>query len=341
MPPLPDSVVAVVWLASTALLGTAAWTLAGRLFPQGSVSNRVAHTVVIGWAHIVAVSTALGAVGGLVPAALLAGVSGAAALSLCLARRLSPPGDLVRSAPSATEPFWPYLWAALAALWVGHAVTGGLLRFPNDWDTLMYHLPLVDHWLQAGSLYAPDGLRWSDPGNNELLALWLVAPFSGDFLYALGNLPAVVLLACGTVELGRQIGLSGTWRNLAALVNVTNFVALKQLVDAENDVAVAACFVAFLAYAMRYSGDRRGADLGLGAVALGLMTGIKFYALGYAGTGGVIAGALIWHRHGARAAARAAAPTPGSGRARRRSRMPSRPSRTRRPLRGRRNGSVA
>jgi hypothetical protein len=182
-----------------------------------------------------------------------------------------------------------------------------LLRFPDDWDTLMYHLPLVDHWLQAQDLYASAGLRWSDPGNNELLALWLVAPFSGDFLHALNNLPAAILLACGAFELGKHVGLASTWRHLTSLAAVTNFVVFRQVTDAENDVAVAACFITFLGYAYRYSDGRRRADLVLGAVTLGILAGVKFYALGYAGAAGITALALLWRRHDRGVAFRAAA----------------------------------
>src|SRR5205814_1608244 len=133
----------------------------------------------------------------------------------------------------------------------GHVITSGLLRFPGDWDTLMYHLPLVDKWLQARGLYIPDFSHWYNPGNHELLALWLAAPFSGDFLTALCNIPSVVLLAAGAGELARQSGLSRAWCNLMALAVLANFVVVKQLTDAENDVAVAALFLACLAYALR------------------------------------------------------------------------------------------
>ena len=57
---LPDYLIAVFWFASTAFLGATGWVIAGRLFPQDSVLNRIAHAIVIGWAHIVAVGTAPG-----------------------------------------------------------------------------------------------------------------------------------------------------------------------------------------------------------------------------------------------------------------------------------------
>jgi hypothetical protein len=315
--PLPDYVVAVFWLAATALLGMVGWVTATRLFPKDAILTKAGHTIILAWAYVVAVSNVLGATGQLWPAALLAGVAGAATLTLILVvRRLSASaatdGDQLDAQPTDVPPsrvtrwLWAAAWAALFAFWFGHVVTSGLLRFPDDWDTLMYHLPLVDHWLQARSLYAPDGLRWSDPGHNELVTLWLVAPFSGDFLYALTNLPAAVLLACASVEFGRQLGLSASFRHLAGLAVVTNFVVFKQLIDTENDVAVAALFLACLAYALRYAERGRVADLIFGVVSLGLQAGVKYYALGYAAIAATAAALLITRRRGGRVAASAA-----------------------------------
>jgi hypothetical protein len=171
----------------------------------------------------------------------------------------------------------------------------------------MYHMPLVVQWLQAGSLYAPREANWGFPGNNELIALWAVAPFSGDFLVALNNLPAVVILSLAAAELGRQLG-TGPVLSLAAGVAVTaGQVVFRQLVDAENDVAVAAWFLTATCYGARYSRARGSADLALAAVAAGLTAGVKYYGLGYAAAAvtAVTLGALTGR--GAGAALRAAA----------------------------------
>ncbi len=91
----------------------------------------------------------------------------------------------------AHEGRWMIAWIGFSALCFAQLLLAGLLRFPTDWDSLAYHVPLVDHWLQAGSLEMTDCARWSSPGNNELWALWAAAPFSGDFLVSVNNLPAV------------------------------------------------------------------------------------------------------------------------------------------------------
>jgi hypothetical protein len=282
----PDSLVGPVVLAVNALLALAVWKWARRLFPGEALLSTLLHTLVGCWACLVTVAVLLGLAGVLSGPSLLLGmacVAGLLWIGLCWAGRPAPAADQGRA-----ERAWLVVWGLLAAFWLGHVLTSGLLRFPSDWDSLTYHIPLIDQWLHAHSLYAPDCFHWSNPGNNELVGLWLVAPFSGDFLIGLMNLPAALLLACAAVELGRGVGLMRGLAHLAALAVVCNFVVLNQLVDAENDVAAAGLFLAALAYSVRYARQRRPADLAFAAVSVGLLAGVKFYALGYAALAGAV-----------------------------------------------------
>jgi hypothetical protein len=199
---------------------------------------------------------------------------------------------------------WAIAWTMLASLGAAHVLWNGLLVAPTDWDSLAYHLPLADHWLREGTLYVPDCAFWYCPGNNEVWALWAVAPFSGDYLAMLNNVPAAGLLAVSVVELGRLLGLRpGLYHPAAMAVLVTEPVR-RQLVSAENDVAVAALFVTSLVYGGRYVGGHRRAesestaeaalvsarptyvgrwaDLIWMSACVGLLAGVKYYALGYA-----------------------------------------------------------
>ncbi len=146
----------------------------------------------------------------------------------------------------------------------------------------MYHVPLIDHWLQAGSLHTPDCPLWYNASNNELVGLWIVAPFSGDFLVALNNVPACLLLALGTLELGGNLSICSPFEHLLALTVTATQVFYKQLIDNENDIAVAALFFACTTYGLRYIRHRTLANLILAAVTFGLLAGIKYYAVGYA-----------------------------------------------------------
>jgi hypothetical protein len=310
---MSDAAAGVVWLGVNLLLARAAWLLCGVLFPTDTTFQRVGHVTVCCWAGIVGTALVLGSLGRLSAPSLLAVVAGLSALALLWARsRLprsvpvtKPDGDRT-VAGGGSEAKWLLAWLVFAAFCAGRLITSALMRLPTDWDSLTYHIPLVDQWLRVGSLYAPDCAFWSNPGNNELLGLWLAAPFSGDFLVALNNIPAVVVLPIAAVELAARVGLTRPLCHLTGFAAFASYPMVKQMLDAENDLAVAALFLASLGYGLRHVQQGRWGDLVFASVSLGLLAGIKFYAVGYA----VIAGAtwVLWATagRGPRAVARLA-----------------------------------
>ncbi|MCI0637897.1 MAG: hypothetical protein L0Y72_11710 [Gemmataceae bacterium] len=313
--PLTDALVFPVWFGVNLALGLAAWKVSHRLFPSDGILATLGHALVLSWATIVLAAIVLGLAYSLTGFALLGVVGVIALATLILLRRFSPrpcggEGSGVRDA----DGWWLLLWGAVFAFWLSHSIVNGVMQFPTDWDTLNYHLPMIVQWIHAQSLYAPDCFHWSYPGNNELLGFWLVAPFSGDFFIGLNNLPAAVLLATQAVQLGLTLGLSRGLAHLAAFAVVSNFVVLNQLTNAENDVAAAALFLACLHCGFRFASsptrahkeevqsrsreeagnslstplpDGRGSDLLYFAISLGLLAGVKYYALGYAAVAGI------------------------------------------------------
>jgi hypothetical protein len=277
-----DAFASPFWLLANVVALVAAWKWARRLFPIDTCLELVTHTVVLFWASIVLVATALGAVNLLKGFFLLAGVGGLSLFALWAIRMLPADSNVRPVFRDRSDALWFTAWTALFSYWGAHVVLEGLLRFPADWDSLAYHLPLVDHWLQTQSLLNTDSGRWSNSGNNELLALWMVAPFSGDFLAAFNNLPIAILFASSGVVFGTRIGLPPGLANLGAMALVANLVVGRQLVNQENDVAVAACFFAALGYIFRCAESSDVSDGWLAAICLGLLAGVKFYALGYA-----------------------------------------------------------
>ena len=285
---MADGLILVCWLTVNVLLGTAAFAVSRR-FGRETGPWTIAASVTLWWATIVAVTTVLGLVGLLVAEALLATVGALAALALtlqrrelgrCLRGRNNLPAAEVDSDTITPLPF--LFWGVFSLCWLSHALLNGVLPFPIDYDSLMYHMPLVVGWLQARSLYAPDCLHWSNPGTNEIVGLWLVGPFSGDFFMGLSNLPATILLAASCVAVCSSLGLSNLCAHLTSVAVVATFTVQKQLTDSRNDVAVAALFLATLLYGLRYIQRGNRFDLALGAVTLGLLAGVKYYALGYA-----------------------------------------------------------
>ncbi|WP_146679609.1 hypothetical protein [Pirellula sp. SH-Sr6A] len=167
------------------------------------------------------------------------------------------------------------------SLLAGNILLNGFLRWPSDWDNLMYHLPFIDHWIQAESLYSTHSARWSMPATSELLGAWFAVPFSGDYLIALNNLPAVLILFCSIVVLSKRLGLRCKWQYLAAFLSVASLVTMRQTIDASNDLPVASFFFASLAYyeLTRFRGQMAFLLFG---ITTGVLVGIKYYAIPYA-----------------------------------------------------------
>lgn len=309
----------IVWLAANAVLLRACWRLVAIGFPGESAPRRIGHTIVGAWTVIVLVALPLGACGLLRAEAMLAGVCTAALAAELFARRRqrelahAVPAGSASDVPSAsgagsrTPGIVVAAWGLWLIFWLGNVVRFGLLQFPEDGDSLKYHIPLIDHWLQEGGL-GPSGCAiWHFPGNSELLGLWMVAPFSGDFLVGLANLPVACLFALSTVDLARQLRLGRAASQLAGLAAVSNYVVLRQLVDNENDIAVAALFISALAYAFRYARHASGASALWFVASLGLLAGTKYYAPAYCLIAGGVGIIMAFAARGAASAARLAA----------------------------------
>jgi hypothetical protein len=272
-----DALMAVPWLAVNGLLIRASWSLASALDPRGSQADRMMHALVIGLSLIVAAAVVLGTIGWLSGLPLLSMV----ACTAILLEKAFP------AQPSVNHEFQPRLrWAqvmwGIASAWlVSHLIVDGLFKFPTDWDCLMYHIPMVDEWLQARSLYAPDSSYWWSPGSSEVLGLWCVAPFSGDFLIALNNLPAMALWVVATLSTARSLGMSTAGSHLTAIAVVAVHTSFHETDDASNDLLLAAAFMSSIAYLLCDLRNPRPTVRLLGGLSLGLLAGVKYFSVGY------------------------------------------------------------
>lgn len=330
---MTDAVAAAIWFAINLFAVAAAHRLARQTFPTDTRQQLAMHMLVVLWATIAAGSQLLGALGALGAVSLGITVSAVSlAVHLALARRsriTSPTNedsalDCASTDSRLREKFGGgigsasefsrillrgrymvavLIWVPLAAVAVAIVVVR-LLRFPKHWDDLMYHLPLVNHWLQVDALYVPGCCEWYNPGNGELLGLWLVAPFSGDFWIGAANLPIACLLALSTLELGRCLNIAPLARHGTAVAALATNVVLTQIADLENDLAVVAVFTAALAYGARFARDGRRPDCWWAAIGLGLLAGVKYYALGYAAIASTALFAVVCAKWGAGSAMR-------------------------------------
>ena len=170
-------------------------------------------------------------------------------------------------------------------------VTGllALCAWPNQWDTMVYHLPRVDHWIQNRSVsFYPTHIvrQLVSPPWSEYAILHLVT-LGGDeraanlvqWFSMAGSLLGVSLIA-------RELGAGALGQLVAALCCATIPMGILQASTSQNDYVTAFWLVCLTATSLAPR-DRLSAGrvLGVGA-ALGL-------ALATKGTAYVLAGPLL------------------------------------------------
>ena len=183
----------------------------------------------------------------------------------------------------------------LVALAVAGLTTAGVLAFTiarsaelvTGEDALIYHLPQVARWMETGSLwqrdvFTPGVSGWSYPGTGNLLQLALVAPFRSTVFVGLMSLPFLALLGAATVGAAGVLGAPRAAAVLAAAAVVAlPAVTAPALETAQVDAPMLAWFAAGGYLLLRHARGGTGADLGVGAIALGLALGTKWYGLAY------------------------------------------------------------
>lgn len=278
---------AAVWCAANMTAFSCIQRSVRRLFPEDRTGETGMHCTLLFVGTIVLAATLVGACGVLSGVSLLLKMLVLSGGLWLIVRRVFPetlPAERLdrfgpdASADTATIRFWTFA----ALLLVSHSVINGVLTFPDDFDSLWYHLPLIDYWVQSGSLYAADGARWYYPANSELLGLWLSAGFSGDFLTPLNNVPVVILWAFATACVCRQLGITGIMQTATVLAVLCTYTTLHETDDASNDLLVVAGFTSSVAYILRFIGRQRSCDLFGAGISIGLLAGVKLFAVGYA-----------------------------------------------------------
>lgn len=193
--------------------------------------------------------------------------------------------------------------ALFGSIGIAQVVQMAILTLPHDWDTLAYHLPLVDSWIQTGSVWNQRCAFWYVPGNSELLAYWFCSPFSGDYWGQLNNVLVVILLVTALIEILKCLHIA----MLCQMAAVTGVLActpvLRQVASAENDIGVAALFLSSIFFAMQLPGCATAGSISklhlnvlMLALSLGLMAGVKYYALGYVAIIAFMVMVVLWRQ---------------------------------------------
>ncbi|WP_436717710.1 hypothetical protein U8335_13595 [Roseiconus lacunae] len=195
----------------------------------------------------------------------------------------------LRQAGSTAIPAWQIVFISFCA---AHVITYGIIQLPSDWDSLSYHIPIIAHWIQSSSLWDQSCAFWYVPGNSELLGLFTAIAFDGDYWVQSHNLVPAALLFSTLNMFASTLRLPQIWVAAVATAVFATQPVIRQLVSAENDLAVTSLFTAGALFGWRWVRFNRPADLIFLAVSTGLLAGVKYYALAYSVL--LVAVPLLW-----------------------------------------------
>ena len=125
---------------------------------------------------------------------------------------------------------------------------------PLVYDVLTYHLPKVADWVREGRLVAAATpvVRSYWPANFELSQTWFVLFWKQDVIVECAGLICYALAAGSVYCIVRSLGVSRMVAAWAATAYATSPAVLLSAVGANNDIAVAGCFLFIVAMLLEW-----------------------------------------------------------------------------------------
>lgn len=147
--------------------------------------------------------------------------------------------------PLRTERFGAGLAPADLVIVAFALVTLGvaLVAAPNTWDSMTYHLPRIDHWLDQGTVnhYATaiDRQLWQPPFSEYLMLVARALGGGGDRFAAVVQWLAFLGCALAAARIAALLGLPARGARLAAVVAMTIPAVVVQATSTQNDLLAA------------------------------------------------------------------------------------------------------
>ena len=175
---------------------------------------------------------------------------------------------------------------------VGIALLWRLATQPiTEYDSLGYHLPVMANWYQKQSFAMLEEFYYPEfpstyPYNWEVLCTLFLMPFGEDFLVALPNLIAWVLLGISTHSISREMGATRTKSLGASALVLTLPIVMRHVNEMHADLPFAALFMAGLYWTLSFSRTRSLFHIALFLATLGMFLGVK--------TSGILYGIVLF-----------------------------------------------
>lgn len=201
------------------------------------------------------------------------------------------PSTVVGAADPAAPPTSRWS-AAIAAVAVAAAFVSAVALIAHEGDSavsngdaLTFHLTQVARWIQTGSMwginsFSPDWTWGTEPNTGMVVQLAFVLPWRSDPFVRLPDYVFLALTVLSVYAIARELGAPrGPACTFAAVFAATPTVMLTALDFNLPDPVMLASFGAGTLFLLRHARTGAPSELVLGAIALGLSFGTKWYAL--------------------------------------------------------------
>jgi len=291
---------ATLFILDVLLVLVFALALAAVLRPASRTSFGLA-AFILTWANLVLSAEVLSLLRAITPLAFLIIHAAGAAIALLAwhsAGRPRPAGISWphRAAVARSIRAYPELWllaAAVALVYALHAVLNIIVP-PNGFDSLNYHLSRIGYWIQFRSLSpwpTPNLRQTAFPLNGEIGSLWSMLFLRRDVLAGFVQWFSALAAMASVFGMARLFGRSRAQSAFASLLFATLPMILLQSTSTQNDLIVAALFMAMVYFFLEGLRWNRSRMMILSGLALGLAVGVKTTAV--MALPGFIAGAAV------------------------------------------------
>ena len=185
--------------------------------------------------------------------------------------------------------------AAAVGLWLLASAWNRTVLPPEGIDSLTFHLPNVAGWIRSGTFWRIDQFtpllaNGNYPQTGDLTFLAVVQPWRNDWLIGIVNPVFIALAALAVYAAAVELGAPRPASMLAgSLFAVLPVVGLAANGEAMTDSAMFATMGAGTLFLLRHARGAPRSELLLGALALGLAFGTKWYSVW-----AVAAVVLVW-----------------------------------------------
>lgn len=148
-----------------------------------------------------------------------------------------------------------------------------ILYPPNNWDSMTYHMPRVEHWIsnKSVSFYPTAITRQNYQMPLAEFAIMHVQILTSCDLYAqLVQWISFLILVCLCLLIAGELGLSSGQQLISAIVIATLPMAILQASSTQNDLVVSSFLMSFGLFMLRLRENLSAENLLLAAISLGL-----------------------------------------------------------------------